>query len=159
MLEKVKASDFKIIYGLYMNPEINPFLLYEMMDEASFQPIFDDLLKEDILYLYKENNQIIGMCKLIRLKYRCEHIMYLGGLAIDSDFSGKGFGKKMILEIINFCSKIGILRIELSVAIHNQKAIQLYEKMGFEKEGILRNYAVLKKDNIMFDEIIMSYLF
>ena len=36
-----------------MHPEVNPFLLYEIMDSESFKPIFNDLLKEEILYLYK----------------------------------------------------------------------------------------------------------
>ncbi len=159
MLEKVSASDFEIIYGLYMNPEINPYLLYEMMDEKSFEPIFEDLLKDEALYLYIYENKKVGMCKLIHQKHRNEHIVYLGGVAIHPDYSGKGFGKKMLFEIIDFCKKNAILRIELSVAVHNLKAIQLYESVGFNKEGVLKNFTYLKSKNQFIDEVVMSYLF
>jgi RimJ/RimL family protein N-acetyltransferase len=158
MLDKVKVNDFSYIYGLYMHPEVNPYLLYEMMDEFSFEPIFNDLLKQEILYLYKDDSATIGMCKLIRQKHRNEHILYLGGLAIHPDNAGKGFGRKMMLEIIDFCKKSGVLRIELSVAFHNNKAIQLYENVGFTKEGVLKKYTYLKSENQFIDEILMSNL-
>lgn len=159
MLEKVSASDFDTIYGLYMNPEINPFLLYEVMDEEAFRPIFNNLLKEEVLYLYKEGLETFGMCKLIRQKHRNKHIVYLGGVAIHPDHFGKGFGKKMMNEIIDFCKSIGVLRIELSVAVLNEKAIQLYESVGFTKEGVLRKYTYLKSKNQFIDEVMMAYLF
>lgn len=158
MLEKVKADDFSYIYNLYMHPKVNPYLLYEMMDEEIFKPIFDDLLREEVLYLYNEGSETLGMCKLIRQKHRNEHILYLGGLAIHPDSFGKGFGRKMLLEIIGFCKNAGVSRIELSVAVHNQKAIHLYEDVGFTKEGILKNFTYLKSKDQFIDEILMSNL-
>ena len=158
MIENVKASDFLFIYELYMHPEVNPFLLYEIMDSESFRPIFNDLLKEEILYLYKEDSKTIGMCKLIRQKHRNSHIMYLGGVAIHPHYFGKGFGKKMMLEIINICKIKSVSRVELSVDTHNLKAIKLYKSVGFTKEGILKNYTFLKSMNKFIDEQIMSNL-
>lgn len=158
MLDKVKASDFSYIYQLYMHPDVNPYLLYEMMDENVFKPIFDDLIENKVLYLYKEGNETIGMCKLIKQKHRNEHIVYLGGLAIHPNYFGKGFGKKIMQEIIQFCKNKGILRIELSVAVHNKKAIQLYESVGFTKEGVLKKYTYLKSKNEFIDEVLMSNL-
>lgn len=158
MLEKVKADDFSYIYQLYMNPEVNPFLLYEMMDSETFRPIFDELLKEEVLYLYKEGAETLGMCKLVRQKYRDEHKLYLGGVAIHPDYFGKGFGRKMMLEIIDFCKNNGVLRIELTVAVHNEKAIQLYESVGFIKEGVLKKYTYLKSKDQFIDEVLMSNL-
>jgi RimJ/RimL family protein N-acetyltransferase len=158
MLEKVSASDFDTIYGLYMNPEVNPYLLYEMMDVETFIPIFNELLKDGVLYLYKKGVETLGMCKLIRQKHRNEHILYLGGVAIHPDYIGKGFGRKMMLEIIDYCKNHSVSRIELSVAVHNEKAIQLYESVGFIKEGVLKNYTYLKSKNQFIDEVLMSNL-
>lgn len=158
MLEKAKLDDFSYIYNLYMHPEVNPYLLYEMMGQITFRPIFEDLIKEEVLFLYKNGLENIGMCKLIRQKYRNEHILYLGGLAIHPYYFGKGFGKKMMQEIIDFCKNNGVSRIELSVAIHNEKAIQLYEDVGFTKEGVLKNYTYLKSKDQFIDEILMSNL-
>lgn len=141
-----------------MHPEVNPYLLYEMMEEETFSPIFNDLVKEEVLFLYKNCIENIGMCKLIRQKHRNEHILYLGGLAIHPYYFGKGFGRKMMHEIIDFCTNTGVTRIELSVAVHNEKAIQLYKNVGFTKEGVLKNYTYLKSKDLFIDEILMSKL-
>jgi putative acetyltransferase len=158
MIRKASESDLDFIYGIYMHPKINPFLLYEMMDKDSFKPIFNDLLSKNIKYVFEEENKCIGMFKLIPLTYRCSHIAYLGGLAIDVRYAGKGFGNKMLQEIIAYAKQQGFLRIELSVANINEKAISLYEKVGFKKEGLLRKYSHLQSENRFMDEIIMSWL-
>jgi RimJ/RimL family protein N-acetyltransferase len=158
MLQKATLDDFDFFYGLYMHPEINPFLLYEMMTSKEFEPVFEKLIQEEVLYLFIDNQIPVGMCKLIPQTYRCSHITYLGGVSIVPEYSGKGFGKKMLLEIISFCKSIGMRRIELSVATHNQKACQLYETVGFQKEGVFKNYGFLKSENRFVDEYAMAIL-
>jgi putative acetyltransferase len=148
MLVKVKASDFTFIYELYMNPEVNPYLLYEIMNSEKFLPIFRDLIDEEVLYLYKEDSEIIGMCKLIRQKHRNDHIMYLGGVAIQPEYFGKGCGKKMMLEIIDFCKNKSVSRIELSVDTNNEKAIKLYESRFFKRRNFEKLYFSKKQKQI-----------
>jgi putative acetyltransferase len=158
MIRLANIEDFDFVYSLYFHSTINPFLLYEMMNKADFQPIFEDLRLKNQLFIFEQNENKIGMFKLYGLTYRTSHIAYLGGLAISPDFGGLGFGKMMLEEIIVFAKMRGFLRIELSVAVQNEKAIYLYEKAGFVKEGILRNYTYLKSENRFLDEYIMSYL-
>ena len=158
MIRIATPEDLSFVYSLYMHPEVNGFLLYEMMDEPSFALIYQNLLNTGIKFIYTENDRALGMFKLIPLNFRTSHIAYLGGLAIDPAFAGKGYGKKMLLEIIEFAGNLGFLRIELSVADTNEKAIQLYEKAGFQKEGLLRKYSFLKSENKFLDEILMAYL-
>jgi L-phenylalanine/L-methionine N-acetyltransferase len=87
------------------------------------------------------------------------HIGYLGGLAIHPNFSGKGYGVKMMKEILALGKEKGFLRIELSTATTNTRAITLYEKLGFKREGILKKYTHLKSENRFLDELMMAYLF
>ena len=159
MVRKITAQDFEYIYALYFHPDINPFLLYEMMDADSFSPIFDDLLAKNIIFIYENDGNPIGMFKLIPMSHRTGHIAYLGGVAIHPEHVGKGFGKKMLQEILDFGQKRGFLRIELSTATINEKAIALYEKVGFQKEGVLRKFCFLESENRFLDEVVMSYLF
>ena len=159
MHRKISENDLHFVYGLYMHPQINPYLLYEYMEIEDFMPIFNKLLENGIKYIFMDELETsVGMFKLFPWTYRASHIAYLGGLAIHPAFVGKGFGKKMMEEIIDLANQQGYKRIELSVATENLKAVELYKKMGFEVEGTMRNYTYLKQDGRFMDEFLMSYI-
>jgi len=159
MVKKADTKDFDFFYELYMHPAINPYLLYEQMSATEFGPVFESLLQQEVLFVYYADGLPAGMFKLIAQKYRNAHICYLGGVAIAPVFSGKGEGSKMMNQIITLARKSGFLRIELTVAIANDKAIQLYEKAGFQKEGVLKKYTHLKSEHRYIDEIMMALIF
>ena len=158
MIRIATPGDQDFIFSMYMHPQVNPFLLYEIMDKDEFEPIYKDLLEKKVKFIYENNGVPVGMFKLIPLTYRTSHIVYLGGLAIHPDQKGRGYGKKMMEEIVEFARSRGFLRIELSVADINTTAINLYERSGFGKEGVLRKYSFLKKEERFMDEILMAYL-
>lgn len=158
MIRPANSDDFSFIYELYMHPISNPFLLYEPMEKAEFQPIFNDLITQKIKFIYECDGVAVGMFKLYPLTFRCSHILYLGGLAIHHDYAGKKIGQKMLADIQQYAKEKSYLRIELSVSEGNTKAIHLYEKAGFEREGVLRKYAWLKSKNTFWNEYLMSWL-
>lgn len=158
MLRLATSSDFEFIYGLYFHPDINPFLLYELQSPIDFQPIFQDLLEKHHLHVFEYNGQRAGMSKLVPLAHRNSHIAYLGGVALHPDFAGKSLGEQMMREILLLAKQSGFLRIELSTAIFNERAIRLYEKTGFQKEGVMRRFTYLKSENRFIDEVLMSCL-
>jgi len=65
----------------------------------------------------------------------------------------------MIDEIIQLGKERGFLRMELGVSTINTKAIHLYEKAGFVKEGLLKKYIFLKTENLFLDDLLMAYLY
>jgi len=158
MIRPATDEDFDFIYELYMHPDNNPYLLYDQMPISSFRPIFDELQSKNHLYIYEVEGIQTGMCKLVPLQHRTSHIVYLGGFAIHPFFAGKGEGLKMMKEIIDHAKQKGFLRVELSVAIINEKAIRLYQKAGFVKEGILKKYSYMKSENRFVDEVVMACL-
>jgi L-phenylalanine/L-methionine N-acetyltransferase len=160
MTTKIATNeDFDLIFGYYMHPAINPFLLYEPMSKDDFLPIYEDLIARKIVYIcYNDHYESVGMFKLFPMPHRNAHIMYLGGVAIHPDFGGQGFGKKMMQTVIEMAKQNGAKRIELSTATVNATAIRLYESIGFEQEGVLRNFTFLKSENRYLDEVVMSYL-
>jgi putative acetyltransferase len=159
MNRNITAGDLDFIYQLYMHPAVNPFLLYEKMEQAAFMPIYADLLAKNIVFVFEVNGERAGMFKWIPQQYRNHHTVYLGGLAIHPGFAGKGYGSLMMTEIIEKGRLMNSKRIELSVATSNRKAIRLYEKAGFVKEGILRKYTHLVSEDRFIDEVMMSYLY
>ena len=159
MLRKALPGDIDFIYELYMHPAVNPYLLYEPMDKRSFQPIYDELIQKGVKYVYEEENTRAGMVKLIPYTYRAAHVAYVGGLAIHPDLSGKGHGRKLMEDLLDLARQNGFKRLELSASVTNDKAIRLYEQVGFKKEGILEKYNYLAQYDDYFDEVLMAYLF
>jgi putative acetyltransferase len=141
-----------------MHPQVNPFLLYEMMSAEEFRPIFDDLIRNRVKYIYEYEGKRVGMFKLVANVYREAHIVYLGGVAIHPGLSGKGYGFQMVKEIIEYAQQNDFLRIELSVSVENIGALRLYEKAGFKREGMLRKCTYLASENKYVDEVLMSWL-
>lgn len=159
MIKPATSQDFDFLYSLYFHSQVNPYLLYEMTEKANFEAIFKDLLEKEALFIFERDGQNVGMFKLIQLTYRSSHIAYLGGVAMHPDYAGKGYGFLMMLAIIDYGKALGLKRIELSTAVSNEKAMHLYEKVGFQKEGIMQNYTYLKSENRYLDEMLMAYLY
>lgn len=158
MIRRATIQEFEFVYELYMHPLINPWLLYEQMEMQQFRPIFDELLSKKFLYVYEENELLTGMCKLAPQQHRNAHILYIGGVAIHPSFAGKGYGVKMMEEIKLFADAEGYKRLELSVATINEKAIRTYERAGFVKEGVMKNFTFLASENKFIDEQLMRLL-
>ena len=158
MIRIAEKHDEPFLYRMYMDPLINPWLLYEIMSAPDFSPILDDLLQRNSLYIFETDGIRKGMFKLIPQKHRNSHILYLGGVAIEPASSGKGLGRQMIEELTYLAVGSGYTRIELTVATSNQRAIHLYESCGFVNEGILRNYTYLKSEGRYIDEQVMALL-
>jgi putative acetyltransferase len=154
----IKAADFDFIYGLYMHPLVNPWLLYNPMPEEEFVPIFNELLAQNIIYIFALQTEPVGMFKFILQQHRNAHCAYLGGLAIHPNFSGKGYGSEMMTAILQLARQHQRVRVELSVATINHAAIALYEKHGFVKEGVLRRYTWYRAENRFIDEVMMSFI-
>ena len=90
--------------------------------------------------LEKEGNIIIGHCQVLIDKKN--NSARFGKILIgNKTFRGKGLGQQIIKELL----KIGFVdlklhRIDLGVFDFNSNAIMSYEKSGFKKEGLLRDY-------------------
>jgi putative acetyltransferase len=158
MLRIAQSADLGFFYRLYMHPQTNPWLLYEKMDEASFQPIYYELINRELLFVFEKDDVMLGMCKLMPMKHRNSHIIYLGGVAIDPDHTGRGLGREMLQEAIGLAKQRGYTRMELTVATFNDKAIALYESLGFVNEGQLKNYTYLASEKRYIDEFVFGLL-
>lgn len=61
------------------------------------------------------------------------------GIVVHEDFQGRGVGKALMEEALHVADNwLNITRLELTVFSDNARAIALYEKFGFEREGLLR---------------------
>ena len=65
---------------------------------------------------------------------------YLNNIAMHSDFQRRHIGRSLIEHVKNCLQSQNIQQIYLEVSGENKLAQQLYESMGFQKEGLRRDY-------------------
>lgn len=104
----------------------------------------------------ENENKILGLVSLTNINYLNQsaifHIM-IG----NEEYQGKGIGTFATKEILNHAFKnLNINRIELSVIESNIRAIKLYEKVGFIREGTKRKS--IFKNGEFIDVVMMSVL-
>lgn len=119
----------------------------ERIVELEYQLFTSTWSRDDFLYellenhfshnfVLEDNNKIIGYVG-IWIMYEQSQITTIG---IDSDYQRKGYGKLLMKEAIVFAKQLGCEVMSLEVRQSNEKAISLYQKLGFEKQAIRKNY-------------------
>lgn len=79
------------------------------------------------------------------------------GLMVHEAYSGQGIGTRLMNAALDIADNwLGLKRVELGVFTENSAAIHLYEKLGFEREGIKRRAAFGPAG--WQDEIVMARL-
>jgi ribosomal protein S18 acetylase RimI-like enzyme len=71
-------------------------------------------------------------------------------------YRGRGLGSALLRAVLGQAQLEGLSRIELEVYTSNQPAITLYERFGFEREGIKRSARIL--DGQVEDVLCMALL-
>ncbi len=79
------------------------------------------------------------------------------GLSVAHDWRRHGVGRALMERVIGWARESGVItRLELEVLARNDAAIHLYQRLGFEREGVIRR-ALLRHGEYL-DEYSMSLL-
>jgi len=77
------------------------------------------------------------------------------GMALLPEWRGRGIGSALLEACIEWAVSQDIVKMELKVWPHNEAAIALYEKFGFEHEGYLKRH-YRRRNGEIWDCIIMG---
>lgn len=87
---------------------------------------------------------------------RRRHVGHIG-ISVSETWQGKGVGKALMQAGIDLADNwLNLKRIELEVYADNEAAIRLYERFGFEREGVMRQHAF--RNGQYVDSIMMARL-
>ena len=151
-LEYITRDDF--IKVLDWNKNTMPEFLLQWAGPMFEYPLTEEQLdtyfsrgvneQDSDTFVYKivetENNQCVGMIELGEIDIRNKSGRVGRFLIGEQDFRGRGTGQLVLKTIIGIgFEKLGLHRISLGVFDFNQLAIRCYEKVGFVKEGLLRD--------------------
>ncbi len=96
---------------------------------------------------------VIGLSHIDRANRRAEYGVLIG----DAGARGKGLAAEASRLLLDHAFRtLGLTRVYLHVLVDNEPALRLYERVGFRREGLLRQHVV--KDGRLRDVIVMGVL-
>ena len=96
------------------------------------------------IFVAEDGGRLVGYLRAVgwtaRRGSRRVHVV----IAIRRSHWGQGIGTRLFEELDRWARERDMRRLELTVMVHNEAAVALYEKMGFTIEGT-------KKDSVFVD--------
>ena len=84
-----------------------------------------------------------------KFAHRCEI-----GVLLSRDYWSCGIGKTLMTDSMEIARTMGYTIMQLETFVQNERALGMYEHLGFHKVGIIPGGAILK-DGTRYDEIMM----
>jgi ribosomal protein S18 acetylase RimI-like enzyme len=111
----------------------------EEKSQADFKRYLPDGLNSPDQYLFtmKDNNEIIGYIWFCERGPADNRKAYLLDIIIEEQYRGKGYGKKAMLLLEEKVKYLGLKHIGLHVFGHNNRAYELYKKLGYVETNIV----------------------
>lgn len=96
--------------------------------------VYEETLKlDEVIYLLEEiNGRIVSVCGVRNIAGDGE----ITNVMTAQDYRGQGIAYRLLSQLLDEGSKIGINDFTLEVRAGNVAAINLYEKLGFISEGV-----------------------
>lgn len=138
------------------NLEVSQFIslknrLFTYDDEIKW--IEEKLNNKKIIFsmIEKGTNSFIGNIELLEINNRVGEL----AICVTPSMQNKHYGSESIIRFIKYCfEELKLKNIELSVYSHNEKAINLYKKLGFVEYKRDVNIGIYNDKNI--DDIYMK---
>ena len=77
------------------------------------------------------------------------------GLMVAMGHRRRGIGRSLLEQAVAWARESEIEKLELHVFPHNEPAIKLYERFGFEREGLRRHH--FRRGGGLVDAVLMAY--
>lgn len=117
-----------------------------------------EILSQDnkALFVAEEDGMLIGYLSAAGNPFaRNKHTVYIV-IGILERFTSQGLGTAFFQKLEQWATEENLHRLELTVMVHNQRGVGLYQKMGFKIEGIRRDSLLV--DGSYVDEYYMAKL-
>jgi ribosomal protein S18 acetylase RimI-like enzyme len=104
-----------------------------------------------------DGKTVVGWCDIFPAwPHAVQHCGSLG-MGLLPAYRGRGIGQALLTACLSKARANGVTRVELEVRADNERALKLYERMGFAREAIKRNG--MRFDGEYFDCIQMCLIF
>jgi RimJ/RimL family protein N-acetyltransferase len=162
-LTALAADDLPAISRWHRNPEF--LRLFDArpaypQSEANLARWLEDRQKEENTFIFAvrplDGEDLIGVLELEGILWAHQHAWL--SIAIGEPANqGQGYGTEAMGLALRFAfQELNLQRVQLTVFSYNQRAIGLYEKLGFQREGVYREH--LQRDGVRYDMYLYGIL-
>ena len=154
VVRDARDTDATALLRLFLEMEARFDLLYEpgeRQDDPQLvaRAIAEFATRPNCRYLVAEScGEIVGWLTLEggrpRRRSRAAYLI----ISVRADRQGSGVGSALLREAMAWAEAAGLMRVELIVLVTNPEARRLYERFGFETEGLLRRYLVIRGEPV-----------
>ncbi len=144
-LRPYDRSDIDAILGLINDESVKQFLmpgvamLFTRKDEEGFVDRQSAMNPESYSFAIEnpKTGDYMGGCGFVGVDWKSRHGKL--GIFLGERFTGQGFGSEAMKLLLNFGFwEMNLNKIKLEVYSFNPRAIRVYEKLGFSREGVLQ---------------------
>lgn len=142
-LRALEKDDLSFLHQLFNDSSVMDFWFEESYMTLEYLKESFDKNKNDAetreFMLTNDNGDNIGYVGLFEIHQRHRHAEF--GIMIDPTHQGKGYAAEATTLAVQYAfSVLNLHKLYLIVADVNQKARHVYQKIGFQEEGILREH-------------------
>ena len=112
--------------------------------ESTRQFVMNNIAVRNPQLVALDEGEVVGWCDVCRDHWPVHAHCGTLGMGLLPAYRGKGLGRRLMEAALAAAHEEGFVRVELTAHADNLRAIALYEKLGFQREGV-------KRDSVCFD--------
>lgn len=142
-LRRVEMSDVDYFLKATSDPEIRRLtgttaFLTRKKTEGFIESISSASNRIDLMICLQESDKVIGDLAIVDIDHQNRNGSFRIAIT-DENYTSNGYGTEALKLIIDYMfNTLNLRRIAINVYAFNARAIRAYEKLGFQKEGILK---------------------
>ncbi|MFH1741617.1 MAG: UDP-4-amino-4,6-dideoxy-N-acetyl-beta-L-altrosamine N-acetyltransferase [bacterium] len=158
-LRAIEKRDVEFLRNLRNKPEMRKYLcshmpISEIQQVGWYERSASDA-RNQIFMVDDPAGETVGYVQLTNIDYKNRSVEI--GIHLGPSAQGKGYGRDAFHTLMRFAfEEMNMHRVYLYVFAFNERAIGLYEKLGFREEGRLRD-SVFQEGRYQ-DIVLMSIL-
>lgn len=110
--------------------------------------------RDAAVFVAQTGDEIVGRLSVGRDPHPASRHVADLGLMVAAAARRRGIGRALLEQAVSWARDVGVRKLELHVFPHNVPAIRLYEKLGYEREGLRRGH--YRRGDELIDAILMA---
>lgn len=149
-LRPLADSDVDEVFATFGDPEVMRYWSFPAFRERTQAEQFMATIRHDfaartsVLWgiARREDDVLLGTCRLFH--FESEHRRAEIGFALRRGDWGRGLASEAVAAVLDFAfGPLSLIRVEADVDPRNERSIRLLERLGFQREGLLRNRYII----------------